>query len=170
MLLFHEVHRVRGASEDAFEAHMRDRWLPELAAGDDARLLYYLHLAHGSGRAYTVVGSFIRFLMDSYSVEEVKRAYGHGRFKAAFGKDFETLVTEWEGFVDAIPLGEAELGRAFIDAGLDAVAPKLFEDRLIEAWGHRGIIARRASRARVRAARGKCHDHVRGGVLSPESR
>jgi hypothetical protein len=55
MLLLHEVHRVRGAEEDKFEAAFRDGWLPELAKGDDARLLYFMHLAHGSGRAYTVV-------------------------------------------------------------------------------------------------------------------
>ena len=54
MLLLHETHRVRGAHEDEFEAAFRDRWLPELAKGDDARLLYFMHLAHGSGRAYTV--------------------------------------------------------------------------------------------------------------------
>jgi hypothetical protein len=55
MLLLHEVHRVRGATEDEFEACFRDGWLTELATGNDARLLYFLHLAHGSGRAYTVV-------------------------------------------------------------------------------------------------------------------
>ena len=54
MLLLHEVHRVRGAEEEKFEAAFRDGWLPELAKGDDARLLYFMHLAHGSGRAYTV--------------------------------------------------------------------------------------------------------------------
>jgi hypothetical protein len=36
VLLLHEVHRVRGTHEDQFEAAFRDRWLPELAAGDDA--------------------------------------------------------------------------------------------------------------------------------------
>ena len=55
MLLLHEVHRVRGAREDDFEAAFRDRWMPELARGADARLLYFMHLAHGSGRAYTAV-------------------------------------------------------------------------------------------------------------------
>jgi hypothetical protein len=54
VLLLHEVHRVRGAEEDKFEAAYRDGWLPELAKGDDARLLYFMHLAHGSGRAYVV--------------------------------------------------------------------------------------------------------------------
>jgi hypothetical protein len=55
VLLLHEVHRVRGDSEDDFETAFRDRWMPELARGDDARLLYFMHLAHGSGRAYTAV-------------------------------------------------------------------------------------------------------------------
>ncbi len=55
MLLVHEVHRVRGATEDEFETAFRDRWMPDLAAGDDARLLYFMQLAHGSGRAYTAV-------------------------------------------------------------------------------------------------------------------
>lgn len=54
MLLLHEVHKVRGAKEDDFEAIFRDGWLAELAKGDDARLLYFMHLAHGSGEAYTV--------------------------------------------------------------------------------------------------------------------
>jgi hypothetical protein len=54
MLLIHEVHRVVGAREDDFEACFRDQYLPALAKGDDARLLYFMHLAHGSGRAYTV--------------------------------------------------------------------------------------------------------------------
>jgi hypothetical protein len=54
MLLFHETHRVRGAHEDEFEAAYRDGWLPELAKGDDGRMLFFGHLSHGSGRAYVV--------------------------------------------------------------------------------------------------------------------
>ena len=55
MLYIHEVHEVRGASEDAFEDAYRDRWMPALAEGDDARLLWYCNHAHGSGPAYNVV-------------------------------------------------------------------------------------------------------------------
>ena len=55
MLFVHEVHRVVGAREEAFEAAYRDEWLPRLAKSDDARLLYFLHHAHGSGRAYVAV-------------------------------------------------------------------------------------------------------------------
>ncbi len=76
MLLLHEVHRVRGAREDDFEAAFRDRWLPELAAGDDARLLYFLHLAHGSGRAYTVVT--VTGVRDGAAYERLARSVQDG--------------------------------------------------------------------------------------------
>ncbi len=55
MLFLHEVHEVVGRREDEFEAAFRDGWMSALAAGDDARLLWYLHHAHGSGMAYQVV-------------------------------------------------------------------------------------------------------------------
>lgn len=55
MLWIHERHEVVGAREDAFEAAFREGWLPALAEGDDARLLYFLHHAHGSGPSYNVV-------------------------------------------------------------------------------------------------------------------
>lgn len=55
MLWIHEVHRVRGTLEDDFEAAYRNEWMPRLAQSGDAKLLYFAHLAHGSGRAYTVI-------------------------------------------------------------------------------------------------------------------
>jgi hypothetical protein len=55
MLFLHEVHRVRGRDEDAFEAAYRDEWMPALAKEDDARLLWYCNHTHGTGVAYNVV-------------------------------------------------------------------------------------------------------------------
>ena len=55
MLFLHEVHAVVGESEEAFERAYRQGWMPALAEGDDARLLWYLNQAHGSGPAYNVV-------------------------------------------------------------------------------------------------------------------
>ena len=54
MLFVHEVHHVIGRHAEAFEACYRDGWMPALA-GSDARLLWVLHQAHGTGQAYTVV-------------------------------------------------------------------------------------------------------------------
>ena len=55
MLLLHQVHRVHGADEDAFDAAYRDEYIPALAESGGSRLLWYLRLAHGSGQAYTTV-------------------------------------------------------------------------------------------------------------------
>ena len=55
MLFLHETHDVAGYHEDAFEHAFRDRWMPTLAEGDDARLLWYRNLAHGSTWSYRVV-------------------------------------------------------------------------------------------------------------------
>jgi hypothetical protein len=48
------MHRVRGAFEEQFETHYRDRWMAALAEDDDARLVWYMHQAHGTGPAYKV--------------------------------------------------------------------------------------------------------------------
>jgi hypothetical protein len=55
VLLIHEVHAVKGIHEDDFEAAYRDEWMPMLADGQDARLLWYTNHAHGSGVSYNVV-------------------------------------------------------------------------------------------------------------------
>jgi hypothetical protein len=55
VLFIHEFHKVVGQQAAAFEASYRERWMPELAEGTDARLAWYFDLAHGSGLAYRVV-------------------------------------------------------------------------------------------------------------------
>jgi hypothetical protein len=55
VLFVHEVHKVVGTLADRFEDAYRGGWMPMLAKGSDARLLWYLDLAHGSGLAYRVV-------------------------------------------------------------------------------------------------------------------
>ena len=55
MLFLHETHRVVGSRAEDFEAAFRDAWMPALAKENDARLLWYLNQAHGTGPSYTVV-------------------------------------------------------------------------------------------------------------------
>jgi hypothetical protein len=55
VLFVHEVHKVVGKRAAEFEDAYRTEWLPILAKGDDARLLWYFDLAHGSGLAYRAV-------------------------------------------------------------------------------------------------------------------
>lgn len=55
MLFIHELHKVVGKRAGEFEEAFRGVWMPKLAEGSEARLLWYLDLAHGSGLAYRAV-------------------------------------------------------------------------------------------------------------------
>lgn len=66
MLFLHETHRVAGERADEFEAAWRGQ-LDRIAKGDDARLLWFFHHAHGTGPSYVVVT--ITALRDGASFE-----------------------------------------------------------------------------------------------------
>jgi hypothetical protein len=55
-IYLHETHNMVGVREDDFAALYRDAdgWMARLAVGQDARLLYFAHQAHGTGHAYRV--------------------------------------------------------------------------------------------------------------------
>jgi hypothetical protein len=55
MLFMHETHKVIGRHASAFEDLYREEWMAALAQGSDARLVWYLNHAMGSGPAYQVV-------------------------------------------------------------------------------------------------------------------
>jgi hypothetical protein len=55
MLFVHEVHRVAGRRAEEFETLYREGWLQALGKSDDARMLWFMHQAHGTGPAYTLV-------------------------------------------------------------------------------------------------------------------
>ena len=88
MLLLHEVHRVAGAKEDAFDDAYRDHYLPALAKSDGSRLLWYLRLSHGSGQAYTIVS--ITGCRDATAWEELSERVRVGD------------LAEWSSEVDAM--------------------------------------------------------------------
>jgi hypothetical protein len=55
MWLLHETHAVRGESEDAFDALLRDAWIPRVAETAGARIAYVLRHTHGTGPSYQLV-------------------------------------------------------------------------------------------------------------------
>jgi hypothetical protein len=54
VLFLHEVHRMVGTKEREFEVAYQ-QWMAALAGDGDARLLWFLHHAHGTGPSYQVV-------------------------------------------------------------------------------------------------------------------
>lgn len=55
-------------------------------------------------KAYTLSGSFVRWLLDTRGPEPFKAAYKDADFEGAYGVPLSQLVGEWEAFVDAIEL------------------------------------------------------------------
>jgi len=53
------------------------------------------------GLSYTLMGSFSRYLIDTYGIEKFKTAYGTGSF-SVYGKSLEELEAEWKQFLKGV--------------------------------------------------------------------
>jgi hypothetical protein len=127
-----------------FVAASRDEWMPTLAKGDDARLLWYTNHAHGSGFAYNVVT--ITALRDGGAWESLARRIQRGDLK------------EWSRKVDELrhsvrgkllfpvhwsPMAEVDLSSVPTDGGTheptlymeDTGWPHAPIDDYVEFWG-----------------------------------
>lgn len=74
-------------------------------------------------RAYTLAGSFLRFLCERHGSARLREAYRAGDFESAYGKPLDALASEWELFLDAMPLDE----RAMHTAEVRFERPSLFQ-------------------------------------------
>lgn len=64
-------------------------------------------------RAYTQVGSFLRYLADTYGAEKLRALYARADFESSYGRPLDALATEWEKFLDGLPLDPAQVAQAF---------------------------------------------------------
>ena len=62
-----------------------------------------------SSRSYTLAGSFVRYLVDTYGIEKFKRVFPTGNFKKHYGKELKKLVREWEQFLETVPLSPSDM-------------------------------------------------------------
>ena len=116
MLFLHETHEVAGYHEDAFEHAFREGWMPTLAQGDDARLLWYLNLAHGSGWSYRVVT--ITAVRDGAAWERLARRIQSGDLQD-WMRELDTFRHDVHGKVLVpllwSPMAEIDLGEVPVD-------------------------------------------------------
>ncbi len=68
--------------------------------------------AQASSRSYLLAGSFVRYVADTYGIDTFRRAFPTGNFRAAYGKSLSGLSSEWETFLDTVPLTTADLTTA----------------------------------------------------------
>ncbi len=65
-----------------------------------------------SSRSYTLAGSFVRFLVDTYGIEKFKKVFPTGNFKKYYRKKLKELVAEWEEFLDTVKLSKNDMAIA----------------------------------------------------------
>ena len=136
-LFLHETHRVRGALEERFEAHYRDRWMAALAEGDDARLVWYAHQAHGTGPAYRIC-----------TITAVRDGAAYGRLldRVATG-DLQSWARELDGLqYDSVgkvlralpwsPMNDVDLAAVPVDPSADHELTLYMEDT---GWPHKPL-------------------------------
>lgn len=134
MLYLHQVHQVRGAREDDFEAAYRDVWMPWLADGDDGRLLWYFVQAHGSGPSYRVVT--ITAFRDAAAWERVACEVQFGALRG-WARELDGLQHASTGkLLVALPwspLAEVDLDGVPVDPAADHPLSLYMEDT---GWPH----------------------------------
>lgn len=70
--------------------------------------------AFSSSRSYTVSGSFVRYLLETYGIDPLQKVYANGGdFSSVYPKPEKTLIQEWYDMVSSIelPKGAAEVVR-----------------------------------------------------------
>jgi tetratricopeptide (TPR) repeat protein len=58
-----------------------------------------------ASKSYTLMGSFVRFLINKYGIEKFKTVYREGKFEV-YGKDLNTIIKEWEDYLLTIEIAE----------------------------------------------------------------
>ncbi|MER3447942.1 MAG: hypothetical protein C4291_14430 [Candidatus Dadabacteria bacterium] len=56
-------------------------------------------------KSYMLMGSFVRYLIDTYGIEKFKVVYRTGDF-SIYGKSLDRLISDWKTFLDGISLPE----------------------------------------------------------------
>ena len=138
MLFVHETHRVVGKQEHRFEGLYRE-WSAVLAKGDDARLLWFMHQAHGAGPAYVFVT--VTAVESSAALEDLNARRRRGGDLHAWTAELDSVrhgsvakVLEPAPFS---PMTEVDLSNvpAEDEPPADGTLPLFMEDT---AWPHPG--------------------------------
>ncbi len=109
--------------------------------------------SEASGPAYTAMGSFVRYLIDTEGIEAFKEAYPTGDFRGAYGVEVDELVDGWQEYVDAIELTDQQ----------QSVAEDRYDRRSIFARDCARAIAElhRQARSAARSGDGRAHEYYR---------
>jgi hypothetical protein len=139
MLFVHETHRVAGREADRFEELFRDGWAPTLAETSDARLLWFMHQAHGTGLAYVFVT--VTAFESAAALADVNDRVRRGDLRDwaasmdALRHESTAKVLEPLDFSPLTSVDLSSVGAASTTTAADGSLPLFMEDT---AWPHRG--------------------------------
>jgi tetratricopeptide (TPR) repeat protein len=93
------------ASRDELTPH---QWAKAAKAAGVAPALSALlgpsFLAQNQALAYTLAGSFLSYVLDTYGAEKVRRLYSSGDVPGTLGRSFPELERSWDEFLKQLPL------------------------------------------------------------------
>jgi hypothetical protein len=112
--------------------------------------------ARPSGRAYTLTGSFCRWLIAEHGPAAFRQMYAHGDFETAYGRPLSALVADWHTYLDAIPLTDAmlEVARFRFDR------PSIFGKQCARSIGDRFAEANRFLQQRAWEDAHRCYERI----------
>lgn len=67
--------------------------------------------SHSPSISYLLVGSFCRYLIETYGIEKFKRLYPFGNFSGVYHASLEELVDEWKEFLSSFQIPSEENAR-----------------------------------------------------------
>ncbi|MFQ5572270.1 MAG: hypothetical protein ACE5G0_21550, partial [Rhodothermales bacterium] len=116
--------QVAVAMQSGFRA---DQGLDSTLAGVLVSRLSPLGFWTGRGAvSYTMMGSFVRYLLDAYGAERLKRVYATAHFEEVYGKPVRVLAQEWQAYVQGLPFIDRSAGEL---VARRFSIPSLFEKR-----------------------------------------
>jgi hypothetical protein len=160
--ILHETHAVRGEAEQELDALLRDAWIPRVAETADARVLYVLRHAHGSGPSYRLITWTA--LADAAAYEVLARSVARGPLRElsvqldALRHDVEAKLLEplpWSPVQD-IDLADVPA------AGADHELTLYMEDTV---WPREGKLEEYVERSGAHYAREMADHERRGGAM-----
>lgn len=110
MAMIEGIASAADAGPDELTAHQASRAMRELGIAPDLRRLFDPagFWSQPGRRAYTTVSSFVQWLIATRGIADFKRAYGSGDLASVYGEPVADLVTQWEAWVDQVPLTDGQ--------------------------------------------------------------
>jgi hypothetical protein len=105
VLYLHETHGIDGSRAEEFESAWKVH-AEALAGSEDARVLWYMHHAHGTGPSYTAVT--VTALRDGAAWERLALAFESGGAPGAWARDVDAMRREHSSKI-VTPVGWSKL-------------------------------------------------------------